>query len=324
MKAVVYSDYGGPEVLRHVEIEKPAPADNEILVKVHAASVNPADWHLMRGTPYLIRMGTGFRKPSSAQRVGLDYAGTIEAVGRGVTQYRVGDAVFGGRQGTLAEYLTVPVDRGPVRKPEKLTFEQAAAVAVAGVTALQALRNKAQVQRGQKVLINGASGGVGTFAVQLAKSFGAEVTGVQSTRNMELVRSIGADHVIDYTKEDFTTSGERYDVVLDNVGNRSLSEIRRVLKPGGTYLPNGGGTPEKGASIGGIVKMLVMSPFISHRIRLFVATPNRDDVQMLADLMQAGGVTPVIDRCYPFMEAAEAMRHLESGHARGKVVVTIA
>ena len=324
MRAVVYSDYGGPDVLRHVEIEKPVAADNEILVKVHAASVNPADWHMMRGAPYLIRMGTGFRRPAAAQRLGLDYAGTIEAVGRAVTQYSVGDAVFGGRQGTLAEYLTVPVDRGPVKKPEKLTFEQAAAVAVAGVTALQALRKKAQVQRGQKVLINGASGGVGTFAVQLAKSFGAEVTGVQSSRNMELVRSIGADRVIDYTKEDFTTSGERYDVVLDNVGNRSLAEIRRVLKPGGTYLPNGGGTPEKGVSIVGIVKMLVMSPFISHRIRLFVATPNRDDLQMLGDLMQAGTVTPVIDRCYPFMEAAEAMRHLESGHARGKIVVTIA
>lgn len=324
MRAVVYSDYGGPDVLHHVEIEKPAAADNEILVKVHAASVNPADWHMMRGTPYLIRMGTGFRKPASAQRVGLDYAGTIEAVGRGVTQFTVGEAVFGGKRGSLAEYVTVPVASGAVRKPEKLTFEQAAAVAVAGVTALQALRNKAQVQRGQKVLINGASGGVGTFAVQLAKFLGAEVTGVQSTRNMALVRSIGADRAIDYTKEDFTTSGERYDVVLDNVGNRSLSEIRRVLKPGGTYLPNGGGTPEKGASIGGIVKMLVMSPFISHKIRLFVATPNRDDLQMLGDLMQAGTVTPVIDRCYPFMEAAEAMRHLESGHARGKIVVTIA
>ena len=324
MRALVHSDYGGPDVLQHVEIEKPAAADNEILVKVHAASVNPVDWHFMRGTPYPIRMGSGFRKPASPRRLGFDYAGTIEAMGRGVTQFTVGEAVFGGKQGSLAEYVTVPAGGAAVRKPEKLTFEQAAAVTVAGVTALQALRNKSQVQRGQKVLINGAAGGVGTFAVQIAKVFGAEVTGVQSTRNMEFVRSIGADRVIDYTKEDFTTTGERYDVVLDNVGNHSLSEIRRVLKPGGTYLPNGGGTPEKGASIGGIVKMLLMSPFISHKIRFFVATPNRDDLQMLADLMQAGTVTPVIDRCYPFTEAAEAMRHLESGHARGKVVVTIA
>jgi NADPH:quinone reductase-like Zn-dependent oxidoreductase len=262
VRAVVYSDYGGPDVLRHVEIEKPTAADSEILVKVHAASVNPVDWHFMRGTPYPIRLAAGLTKPS-APSLGFDYAGTIEAVGRSVTQFAVGDAVFGGKQGSLAEYVTVHVDRGAVRKPEKVTFEQAAAVAVAGVTALQALRDKAQVQRGQKVLINGASGGVGTFAVQLAKAFGAEVTGVQSTRNLELVRSIGADHVIDYTKEDFTTTGERYDVVLDNVGNRSLSEIRRVLKPGGTYLPNGGGTPEKGASIAGIVRMLVLSPFIS-------------------------------------------------------------
>ena len=186
MRALVHSDYGGPEVLRHVEIEKPAAADNEILVKVHAASVNPVDWHFMRGTPYPIRMGSGFRKPASPRRLGFDYAGTIEAVGRSVTQFTVGEAVFGGKQGSLAEYVTVPVAGAAVRKPEKLTFEQAAAVTVAGVTALQALRNKAQVQRGQKVLINGAAGGVGTFAVQLAKVFGAEVTGVQSTRNMEI------------------------------------------------------------------------------------------------------------------------------------------
>jgi NADPH:quinone reductase-like Zn-dependent oxidoreductase len=245
MKALVHSDYGGPDVLQHVEIEKPAPTDDEILVKVHAASVNPVDWHFMRGTPYPIRMGSGFRKPASPQRLGFDYAGTIEAAGRGVTRFNVGDAVFGGKQGSLAEYVTVPADRGPVRKPQRLTFEQAAGVTVAGMTALQALRKKAQVQRGQKVLINGAAGGVGTFAVQLAKVFGAEVTGVQSFRNMELVRSIGADHVIDYTAQDFTTTGERYDVILDNVGNRSLSEIRRVLKPGGTYLPNGGGSPEE-------------------------------------------------------------------------------
>ena len=195
-------------------------------------------------------------------------------------------------------------------------------MSVAGMTALQALRNKAQVQRGQRVLINGASGGVGTFAVQLAKVLARRSPGVQSTRNLEMVRSIGADHVIDYTNDDCTTTGERYDVILDNVGNRSVSEVRRVLKPGGTYVPNGGGSPEGGAPIGRIVWLLVMSPFISQRIRFFVTSPNRDDLQMLADLMQAGTVTPVIDRCYPLGDAAEAMRHLESGRARGKVVVT--
>jgi NADPH:quinone reductase-like Zn-dependent oxidoreductase len=324
MKAVVYSEYGGPEVLRQVDIEKPTAADNEILVKVHAAAVNPVDWHFMRGTPYPIRLGSGLRKPKSVRRLGFDYAGTIDAVGRSVTQFNVGDAVFGGRPGALAEYLTVPVDRGAVRKPERLTFEEAAAVPLAGMTALQALRNKAQVQRGQKVLINGASGGVGTFAVQLAKAFGADVTGVQSTRNLEMVRSIGADHVIDYTREDFTTTGERYDVIIDNVGNRSLSEVRRVLKPGGTYVANGAGGPEDGLPVGRIVQMLVMSPFISQKIRFFVMTPNRDDLQLLADLMQAGKVTPMIDRRYAFSEVANAIRHLESGRARGKVVVNLA
>jgi len=323
VKAVVYADYGGPDVLQHVEIEKPVAADNEILVKVHAASVNPVDWHFMRGTPYPIRFGVGLKKPSTPQRLGFDYAGTIEAVGRGVTRFKVGDPVFGGKQGSLAEYLTVPADRGPVKKPARLTFEQAAGVTVAGMTALLALRHKAQVQRGQKVLINGAAGGVGTFAVQLAKVFGAEVTGVQSTRNMDLVRSIGADHVIDYTRQDFTTTSARYDVILDNVGNRSLSDLRRVLKPGGMYFPNGGGTPEQGVAISRLVQMLVMMPFISQKIRFFAATPNRDDLQTLADLMETGEVTPVIDRCYPFTQAAEAIRYLESGHARGKVVVTL-
>ena len=323
MKAVVYVDYGGPEVLRHVEIEKPAVGDNEILVKVHAASLNPVDWHFMRGTPFPLRFGSGLRKPSSPQRLGFDYAGTIEAIGRSVTQFNAGDAVFGGTRGTLAEYVTVAADKAAMRKPERLSFEQAAGVTVAGVTALQALRNKSQVTRGQKVLINGAAGGVGTFAVQIAKAYGAEVTCVQSTRNIDLVRSLGADHVIDYTKDDFTTTGERYHVVLDNVGNRSLSEIRRVLEPGGVYLPNGGGTPEGGSPVGRLVQLFVVSPFISQKIAFFVATPNREDLQTLADLMQAGSVTPVIDRSYPFAEAASAMRHLESGHARGKVVVTL-
>jgi NADPH:quinone reductase-like Zn-dependent oxidoreductase len=239
MKAVAYHDYGGPEVMRQVEIEKPTPADDQILVKVHAAAVNPLDWHLMRGTPYLMRVATGLRKPKSI-RLGVDYSGTVEAVGGSVTRFTIGDTVFGGATGALAEYLTVPAEGSVVRKPENLTFEQAAAVNVAGKTALQALRRKAQVQPGQTVLINGASGGVGTFAVQLAKAFGADVTGVQSARNLELVRSLGADHVIDYTTQDFTATTERYDVIIDNVGNRALSDVRRVLKPKGQVRPRRG------------------------------------------------------------------------------------
>ena len=323
MKAVVYSEYGGPEVLRHADIGMPTPADEEILVKVHAAALNPLDWHFMRGTPLPIRMGAGFSKPEPNRRLGAEYAGTIEAVGRAVTQFTVGEAVFGGRDGALAEYLIVKAARA-VRKPARLTFEQAAGICVAGMTALNALRDKAQVQPGQKVLINGASGGVGTFAVQIAKVLGAEVTGVQSARNMELVRSLGADRVIDYTKDDFATQADRYDVVLDNVGNRSLSEFRRVMTPRGTYFPNGGGSPDKPMSIVRLIGMLARAPFISQTIRLFVATPTAEGLQTLADLIESGRVTPVIDRCYPFSEAADAMRYLESGRARGKVVVTIA
>jgi len=323
MRAVVYSEYGGPEVLRLAEVEKPAPADNEILVKVHAAAVNPVDWHFMRGSPFPIRFGRGLKKPKTPQRLGFDFSGTVEAVGGHVTRSTIGDAVFGGASGSLAEYVILSGDRDPVKKPDRLTFEQAAGVALAGMTALQALRDKAQVQRGQHVLINGAAGGIGTYAVQLAKSLGANVTGVQSTRNVELVRSLGADHVIDYMTADFTTTGERYDVIFDNVSNRSLAEIGRVLKPGGTLVPNGGGTPDKPASIARLLKTLMMWPFLNHKIRFFVTSPNRDDLQFLADLLQAGTLVPVIDRCYPLSEAADAMRHLESGHARGKIIVTI-
>ena len=322
MKACVYSDYGSPTVLRQMEIEKPTPAAAEILVKVHAAGLNPVDWHLMRGTPYLLRMGSGLTKPKSIRRVGVDYSGTVEAVGHLVTEFKVGDPVFGGSLGALAEYLTVPIDRA-VKKPDTLTFEQAAGVYIAGMTALQALRDRAHLQRGQKVLINGASGGVGTFAVQLAKVFDAEVTGVQSARNVEMVRSIGADHVIDYGKQDFTAGGNRYDVIFDNVGNRSFSEVRRVLKSGGTYIPNGGGGPEDHLPVGRFVRMLAISPFISQKIRFFVMKANSDDLQLLAQLMQAGRVRPVIDRSYPFSDTTEAMRYLEAGHARGKVVVRV-
>jgi NADPH:quinone reductase-like Zn-dependent oxidoreductase len=256
--------------------------------------------------------------------VGCDFAGTIEAVGPRVTGFAVGEPVFGLGDGTLAEYLTMPADRVVVRKPQRVTFEQAAAVPLAGLTALQALRDKALVRAGHKVLIVGAAGGIGTFAVQIAKGSGADVTGVQSSAAVDLVRSIGADRVIDYTKEDFTTGEARYDVIFDNVSNRALTDVLRVLKPGGILIPNGGGSPEKGISVRGLLRLLATRPFISQKIKLFVTKPDRADLQVLADLMQAGTVTPVIDRCYPLSAAAEAFRHLESGHAHGKIVLTIA
>ena len=325
MKAVVYSEYGGPEVLRLMEVETPAPGPNEILVKVHTAALNPVDWHFVRGAPFPIRMmAGGLRKPKRPRRVGCDYCGTIEAVGHSVTGFTVGEPVFGLGDGTLAEYLTVPADRVIVPKPERVTFEQAAGVPLAGLTALQMLRDKALVRAGHKILIVGAAGGIGTISVQLAKAFGADVTGVQSTAALDLVRSLGADRVIDYTKEDFTTAGARYDAVLDNVCNRALADVRRVLKPGGTLVPNGGGSPEKGISIWGLMRTLALRPFISHKITFFVMKPNRADLQFLAGLIEAGTITPVVDRCYPLSAAAEAFRHLESGHAHGKIVVTIA
>lgn len=324
MKAVVYSEYGGPEVLQLREVETPAPQPGEILVKVHAAALNPVDWHFVRGAPYPLRMAAGgLRRPRRDRRVGCDYSGTIEAVGRSVTGFTVGEPVFGMGDGTLAEYLTVPADRVVVPMPERLTFEQAAGVPLAGLTALQVLRDKALVRPGHDVLIVGAAGGIGTVAVQLAKAFGADVTGVQSTAALDLVRSLGANRVIDYTKEDFTAGDARYDVIVDNVSNRALPDVLRVLKPGGVLVPNGGGSPDKGISIRGLVRLLATRPFISQKIKLFVTKPNRADLQVLADMIQAGTVTPVIDRCYPLTAAAEAFRHLESGHAHGKIVVAI-
>jgi NADPH:quinone reductase-like Zn-dependent oxidoreductase len=324
MKAVVHSEYGGPEVLQLTEVGTPSPGPNEILVKVHAAALNPVDWHFVRGAPYPLRMAAGgLRRPRRQRRVGCDYSGTIAAVGRSVTGFTAGEPVFGMGDRSLAEYLVVPADR-VVRKPERLTFEQAAGVPLAGLTALQMLRDKALIRSGHEILIVGAAGGIGTFAVQLAKVFGASVTGVQSTAALDLVRSLGADRVIDYTKEDFTTGDARYDVIIDNVSNRALADVLRVLKPGGTLVPNGGGSPDKGVSIAGLARVLAMRPFIREKIKLFVTKPSRADLQALADLIQAGTVTPVIDRCYPLAAAAEAFRHLETGHAHGKIVVTVA
>ena len=326
MKAVVYTNYGSPDVLEIRDVKKPVPNDDQILIKVRAAAVNPLDWHFMEGTPYIMRlMGTGLRKPK-IPRLGVDVAGQVEAVGKNVTQFKPGDEVFGGKTGAFAEYVCARADRAVVLKPASLTFEQAASIPIAAITALQGLRDKGHVQPGQKVLINGASGGVGTFAVQIAKSLGAEVTGVCSTRNLELVRSLGADHVIDYTKEDFTKSDERYDVILDNVGTQPLSGFRHALKPKGICVMIGGGGPNDGGLIGPLarpIKALLLSPFISQKMGMFMADLTKEDLTILGDLMQSGKVKPVIDRTYPLSQIAEAMRYLEAGHARGKVIITI-
>jgi NADPH:quinone reductase-like Zn-dependent oxidoreductase len=325
MKAIVYCDYGIGN-LKLETIAKPVPNDDQLLVKVRAASVNPLDWHYIEGTPKIMRMmGVGLRKPADT-RLGVDYAGTVEAVGKNVTQFKAGDEVFGGKGGAFAEYVCPRADRAVTLKPANITFDQAASVNIAGLTALQGLRDKGHVQPGQKVLINGASGGVGTFAVQIAKSLGAEVTGVCSTRNLEMVKSLGADHVIDYTKEDFSNGAERYDVIIDNVGTQPLSGIRRVLKPRGICVMIGGGGPNDGPWIGPfgrVIHTLVLSPFISQKMGMMMAELNKPDLTVLGDLMQAGKVKAVIDRTYPLSQIAEAIRYLEAGHARGKVVITV-
>jgi NADPH:quinone reductase-like Zn-dependent oxidoreductase len=324
MKAVVYRSYGSPDVLRLEEIAKPVPNDNQLLIKVRAASVNPLDWHYMRGEPYLVRIvQTGLLSPTSP-RLGVDFAGTVESVGSKVTKFKPGDEVFGGRLGAFAEYVCVREDGALALKPANLTFEQAASVPIAGVTALQGLRDKGKLQPGQKVLINGASGGVGTFAVQIAKSFGADVTGVCSTRNVEMVRSIGADRVIDYTKEDFTRSGQRYDVILDMVGTHSLSEYRNALTPNGALVLIG--STDKTLWLGflvGLLKVAIFSRFVSQDMSFMIAGLDSGDLAVLGDLMQAGKVTPVIDRSYRLSEIRDAVRYLEEGHARGKVVITM-
>jgi len=325
MKAIVYSDYGLSN-LKLENIEKPTPNDDQILVKVRAASVNPYDWHFVEGTPKIMRaMGVGLRKPKDT-RLGVDFAGTVEAVGKNVTQFKPGDEVFGGRGGAFAEYVCPRANRAVALKPANVTFEQAASVNIAGITALQAVRDKGKVQQGQKVLINGASGGVGTFAVQIAKSFGADVTGVCSTRNVDLVRSLGADHVIDYTKEDFAKGAERYDVILDNVPNHTLSECRRVLNPKGKYVLIGGGGPNDSRWIGPfgrIIKTMVLSPFINQQMGMMMADANHDDLTILADMMQSGKMKAVIDRTYKLSEVPAAIAYLEEGHARGKIVITV-
>ena len=323
MKAAVRDRYGSPDVVELREIDRPVAADDDVLVRVRAASVNPADWYGVTGTPYVGRAQMGLRRPKE-QRLGVDFAGTVEAVGKDVTQFRPGDEVFGGKTGAFAEYVCVREDRAVVPKPADVTFEQAAAVGVAGLTALQGLRDKGHVQPGQQVLINGASGGVGTFAVQIAKSFGAEVTGVCSTRNVELVRSIGADHVVDYTREDFTRSDLRYDLLLDVAGSRSWSECRRVLKPQATLVIVGA---PKGTRLLGPLSHIAALKLAAVRGRqkavFFVAQFNKPDLEVLRDLLETGAVTPVIDRRYALSEIADAFRYLGEGHAQGKIVVTV-
>jgi NADPH:quinone reductase-like Zn-dependent oxidoreductase len=326
MRAVVYCNYGVPN-LKFQEIEKPTPADDQLLVRVRAASVNPLDWHFIEGTPYVMRaMGVGLRKPKDT-RLGVDFAGTVEAVGKNVTRFKPGDEVFGGRTGAFAEYVCVRESRAVALKPANITFEQAASVPIAAITALQGVRDKGKVQAGQKVLINGASGGVGTFAVQIAKSYGADVTGVCSTKNLDMVRSLGADHVIDYTKEDFTKGDQRYDVILDNVANHSLSECRRVLNSNGIYvLIGGGGVNESkwvGPGLTHALKAMFLSKFVSQKMGMMLAELNHDDLAYVADLMQSGKVTPVIDRTYKLSDLGDAIRYLEQGHARGKVVISV-
>jgi NADPH:quinone reductase-like Zn-dependent oxidoreductase len=322
MKAIVYRCYGSPDVLEFEDVAKPTPADGEVLVKVHAAAVNPLDWHYMRGSPYFVRLGSGLGAPKDS-RIGVDFAGTVEAVGKDVRQFKPGDEVFGGRNGAFAEYVVVPEDRALVPKPSNVTFEQAASVPIAAVTALQALRDKGKIESGQRVLINGASGGVGTFAVQIAKSFGAEVTGVCSTRNVEMVKSIGADHVIDYTKADYTESGKQFDLIIDNVGNHSLLANRRVLSPKGILVIIGGSSGNWLGPLMRPIKALMLSPFVGQEFVLILAQMRKDDLAILGDLMQDGKVTPVIDRRYRLSEVPAAMRYSEEGHARGKIIIDL-
>jgi NADPH:quinone reductase-like Zn-dependent oxidoreductase len=324
MKAIVHCEYGSPDVLKLEDVEKPVPNDNQLLVRVRAASINPLDLTI-RG-PWLIRPILGMRKPKDT-RSGVDYAGVVEAVGKNVTQFKPDDEVFGGKNGALAQYVCVLADRSVVPKPANMTFEQAAAVPVAAITALQGLRDKGKIQAGQKVLINGASGGVGTFAVQIAKSFGTEVTGVCSTRNVDLVRSIGADHVIDYTKEDFTKSEQRYDLIFDLVGNHSFSERRRILNQNGICVMAGiggaGWHDGMAMRLAGELNAYVRSRFVSQKFITYISQFNKQDMTFLADLMQSGKMTPVIDRTYKLNQTADALRYLEQGHARGKVVINL-
>ncbi|HET9472688.1 MAG TPA: NAD(P)-dependent alcohol dehydrogenase [Steroidobacteraceae bacterium] len=323
MNAVQYHCYGGPEVLKLEQVAKPVPGDDQLLVKVHAAAVNPLDWHYMRGEPYIVRMETGIGAPASPV-MGVDFSGTVEAVGGSVTRFKPGDEVFGGRNGAFAEYVLVRESRAVVLKPANISHQQAAAVPVAGITALQALRDQGGLEAGQKVLINGASGGVGTYAVQIAKAMGAEVTGVCSTRNVELVRSLGADHVVDYKSTDYTAGDQEYDLIIDNIGNRRLRDNRKVLAPQGVYVIVGAPSDDPWiGALSGPIRASAYAPFVDQQLKFFVASMNPEDLGYLAGLMQSGKLVSAIDRSYPLAETAQAIEYLETGRARGKVVITI-
>lgn len=322
MKAIIYTHYGSPDVLQLKEVDKPLPEDNRLLVKVHAASVNALDWHVMRGKPMLVRLSEGLRKPKDP-RLGVDLAGRVEAVGSKVTQFQVGDEVFGRGPGAFAEYAC-PREDSVVLKPTQMTFEAAAAVPIAALTALQSLRDNGHIQPGQKVLVNGAGGGVGTFAVQIAKALGAEVTAVCSTQNVDMVRSIGADHVIDYTQADFTRTGQRYDLILGVNGFHPMSAYRRALHPTGRYVMVGASGDHM---IQALFQSMLLGPVISRKkgqkMGGMMATPTQKDLAFLKELLEAGKIVPVIDRRYPLREVPDAIRYLEEGHARGKVVITV-
>ena len=319
MKAMIQGTYGTPDVLEARDVETPVVGDGQVLVRVEAASVHIGDWVLMTGSPFVMRFATGLRQPKNAIP-GTDVAGTVEAVGVNVTQHRPGDEVFGWCVGAFAEYA-VADEAQFVAKPANLTFEQAAAVGVSATTALQLLRDNGKVQQGQKVLINGASGGVGTFAVQIAKALGAEVTGVTSSKNLDLVRSIGADHVVDYTRDDFTAGAERYDLILDNVGNHSMARTRRALTATGLLISNGGG--HVGGKLGRTLRTMLVSMFVRQQAAPSVKSPNLADLIALKELVEAGKVRPVIDSTYPLNETAQAIRRVATGHARGTVVITV-
>ena len=321
MKAIVQTRYGSPDVLQLKEVDEPAAGNDQVLVRVHAAAVNIGDWHLLRGVPYVIRVVAGLRRPKR-EIPGLDIAGRVQAVGRHVTQFRPDDEVFGWCKGAFAEYACA-AESDLLPKPASLTLEQSAAVGDSAFTALAAVRDQGKVQPGDKVLINGASGGVGTFAVQIAKSFGANVTGVCSTRNLDMVRSLGADQVIDYTTEDFAQTGQRYDVMLDLVGTHSLSDCRRALTPRGTYVIVGVKDMGRWLGLGRQIKALLLSPFVRQRMRVFVVRHNREDLGVLKELVEAGKVAPVIDRRFALSDAPDALRHQGEGHARGKIVIAM-